>query len=245
MSGFLSLLQLAQSLKLNKASSIAQKLAEKWPPPPPISLFDLVLRGSRDFSSPTIEYADANGYKYDETALWWKRACINLPCFAALQWPDYDSTHLDDVIDGHPVVIQLWKGWCERFLGGLAGFPGGVGAEVGVYHRIPGKARPKSLPFLPPRLESFVLGAIAGVADNDLWWPFPSLNATVAFTLINPITKQIFFTAGPANTYWMCKWMTDESYAQYKRDQGEKMTPAFSTGYLLDYQINGKKYDPW
>src|SRR5439155_316397 len=126
----------------------------------------------QDFSEPVIEYSDANGYKYNETTGWWKQMCIAFPCFAELWWPDYSTSFFDDVIDGHPVVIQLWKGWCPKFLGSKK-FPGGVGAEVGVYHRIPGKTRPTSLPFLPPTLATFILTTMVALGDNNPWWPFP------------------------------------------------------------------------
>ena len=39
-------------------------------------------------------------------------------------------------VDGQPIVIQLWKGWCEQFLGS-AKFPGGIGAEVDVWEPEP------------------------------------------------------------------------------------------------------------
>jgi hypothetical protein len=149
----------------------------------------------QDFSSPTFGYTNANGYSYDETSESWKQMCSSLPCFAAIQWPDYATKVVEDTINGQPVVIQLWKGWCPKFLG-LQKFPGGTGAEVGVYRRIPGKVRPTSLPFLPPAVATFILNTIAGLSDNDLWWPFPELNAQIEYTLTNPVTNQTFFSAG-------------------------------------------------
>ena len=49
------------------------------------------------------------------------------------------------------MVIQLWKGNCPKFLGfiGIESFPGGIGAEVGVYRRIPGRFRPPPFPRPP------------------------------------------------------------------------------------------------
>ena len=60
-------------------------------------------------------YTDANGYDYVETADWWKEACRVLPCFKAVQWPDYGTEIVEDTINGKKVVIQLWKGWCQQF----------------------------------------------------------------------------------------------------------------------------------
>jgi hypothetical protein len=113
--------------------------------------------------------------------------CSELPCFDALQWPGYDSIHLDIEINSESVGIQLWKGWCQKFLG-LQFFPGGIGAEVGVYRRIPGKLRPDSLPFLPDWMEAFILEHLADLTDEDLWWPAPDLRAQLEFTFINPDT---------------------------------------------------------
>jgi hypothetical protein len=210
----------------------------------------------QDFSSPTIGYADDHGYTYVETSELWQQMCSVLPCCLALQWPDYATRIVEDTINGQLVVIQLWKGWCQKFLG-LQNFPGGIGAEVGVYRRIPGRIRPTSLPFLPQPLAAFILNTIATLSDNELWWPFPELQAQIEFTLVNPVTNQTFFCAGPETSYWLAKWMNDGSYTQYQGDQGVRwpwlpswwpgnsQTPFFSADYALDYKINGKSYPRW
>jgi hypothetical protein len=205
--------------------------------------------------SPTITYVDANGYSYNETSDKWKQLCSGLPCFAALQWPDYATMAFDDVINGQPVVIQVWKGWCQKFLG-LQSFPGGIGAEVGVYHKMPGRARPRSLRFVPKPLADYTLSAIANLSDNEIWWPYPELNTQIEFTLVNPVTNQTFFTAGPETSYWLAKWMDDGSYLKYQSAQGKRYfwlppgpsnsrTPWFAVDYKLDYKINGKSYPRW
>jgi hypothetical protein len=193
----------------------------------------------QDFNTPTIQLVDGNGYSYVETSERWKELCSVLPCFAALHWPGYATEVIDDVIiDGHPVVIQLWKGWCQKFLE-LQFFPGGIGAEVGVYRRIPGKLKPQSLPFLPPAFEAFVLNALANLTDNELWWPAPELNARLQFTLINPNTNQAFFSAGPETSYWLTRWMNEPSYVKYWFDRGTN-PPILPDGYILEYTINGQ-----
>jgi hypothetical protein len=205
----------------------------------------------QDFNSPTFQYTDASGYKYDETSEQWKQLCTNLPCFALLQWPGYSTQVVDMMngqpltINGQPVVIQLWKGTCQKFLG-LQNFPGGIGAEVGVYHRIPGRARPtlQSLSFLPTPFAAFIVASIASLTDDQLWWAFPELNTQVEFTLTCPVTNQTFFIAGPETTYWLNKWMDDDSYEKYQGDQ-RNQTPASPTDYLLDYRINGNSYPRW
>jgi hypothetical protein len=200
----------------------------------------------QNFLMPTIGYDDANGYTYVETSELWKDICSQLPCFIALQWPGYLTKIVEDRINGQDVVIQLWIGWCQKFLG-LQDFPGGIGAEVGVYRRIPGKVRPTSLPFLPKQIETDILNGISTLSDNELWWPFPELNAQIEFTLTNPITNQVLFNAGPETSYWLAKWMNEPSYLKYQFDRGLGNTPNFfsATDYLLDYKINGKRYPQW
>jgi hypothetical protein len=197
----------------------------------------------QDLSSPVIQYFDDRGYEYDETAEWWKQDCMAFPCFAALEWPGYTTFAFPDKIDGQPVVIQLWKGTCQKFLG-LNSFPGGIGAEVGVYHVVPGRAITSSLSFLPSGFVTFILDAIANLSGNDLWWAFPELGTRIDFTLTNPVTGKIFFSAGPEVTYWMNKWMFDGSYTQYGNDQGGQI-PSSPTDYILNYRINGRSYPAW
>ena len=189
----------------------------------------------------TVKSVDERGYQFDETSELWKQACLALPSFAAVWWPDYETQVVEDVIDGQPVVIQLWKGWCQKFLGDDA-FPGGVGAEVAVYHRVPGKVPPADLSFLPAQMASFLLDRLATLGGDRLWWPFPELNARIDFELVNPKTNETFFRAGPEQTYWMNRWMGSDSYEKYKAAQGGQV-PLFSAHYKLKYRINGKQYE--
>jgi len=198
----------------------------------------------QDLSSPTIQYTDGLGYEYDETSESWKQLCTDFPSFAALQWGGYSTNVVEGyAIDGHPVVIQLWKGLCQKFLG-LPQFPGGIGAEVGVYRRIRGRTLPTSLSFLPPAFANFILSKIETLIEDQLWWAFPELGTKIEFTLTNPVTNQTFFSAGAEVTYWLNKWMSERSYAKYQSDQGNQ-TPSSYTDYRLDYRINNKSYPPW
>jgi hypothetical protein len=190
--------------------------------------------------SPTNQTVDERGYGYVETAEWWKEACEVLPSFSEVWWPDYSTKVIEDTINGQPVVIQLWKGWCQKFLG-RSDFPGGIGAEVGVYHRVPGKVLPTNLPNFPSKMAAYVLGGLAKLDESHLWWAFPELNTTINFELINPKTNEPFLLAGPEVTYWMNKWMNPGSYEQYKSDQGGKV-PLFAAEYVLNYQIGDKTY---
>ena len=212
----------------------------------------------QDLLSPTIRYSEGAGYNFDETSESWKKLCQSLPCFLALQWPGYATGIIEDVIDGQNVVIQWWKGWCPKFLGfiGVQSFPGGIGGEVGIYRRIPGKVRPTDFSFLPPPLAALVSSAISNLSDNDLWWPFPELNAEVEYSLTNPVNGQRFFAAGPETSYWLAKWMDESSYVKYEGDQGLKWsalpawwpgnsnTPVDPSNYVLEFRVNGKMYGP-
>jgi hypothetical protein len=192
-------------------------------------------------TSPTNVFTDARGYRYVETADWWKKACEPLPSFAEVWWPDYATKVVEGiVIDGKPIVVQLWKGWCQRFLG-RDDFPGGIGAEVGIYQRISGKTPPSQLPSVADNVANVLLRGISRVAPQDLWWPFPALGTEVSFELVHPKSNRVFFSALPEKTYWRNLWMDPSSYEQYRRDVNHDV-PIFSAHYELQYTINGKSY---
>jgi hypothetical protein len=193
-----------------------------------------------DMFSPTVRYVE-NGYEFNETSPEWKEACRNLPCFSAIWWPDYSTEVIEETINGEPIVIQLWIGWCQKFLG-RDDFPGGIGAEVGIYHRIPGQPPPSTIPFMPQKMADWMLARIADLGDEHLWWPYPELQTELEFEMVNPKTGETFFHAGPQKTYWLTKWMTTDSYDEYKKAQHGD-TPWFSVNYNLRYKINGKVYE--
>lgn len=192
---------------------------------------------TQDWDTPTVAAKDGQGFGYVETSEAWKRACAVLPCFSALRWPGYATSVVEDSIGGEPVVIQLWKGWCQKFLE-LDSFPGGVGAEVGVYRRIPGRSRPATLSFLPPPLEKLVLDALGSAADDELWWPAPDLATRLSFTLLNPDGDRPFFAAGPETTYWLTRWMDESSYLRWRLAQGLH-APLRPDAYVLRYTVDG------
>jgi hypothetical protein len=191
----------------------------------------------QDFHTPTIEVVDAEAYSYVETSESWKALCSQLPCFTALQWPGYSTLVIDDEIDGENVVIQLWKGWCPQFLGST--LPGGIGAEVGVYRRRRGSLRLRSLPLVPKFAADYVRARLGEFTDREFWWPFPELEAELEFTLVNPVTGDPVFSAGPETSYWLAKWMSLSSYARYAfRDR--LRVPMLVDNYTLEYSINGR-----
>lgn len=197
-------------------------------------------------ADPTIRYQGQADLSYSETSETWKQLCSGFPCFAAIQWPGYASTVVETVIDGQAVVVQLWKGLCPKFVppfGIVNVFPGGVGAEVGVYRRIPGRVRPTTFPpQLPTSITGLLTTALSTLADQDLWWPAPELMTSLEYTLINPTTGQTVYTAGAETSYWLAKWMEPDSYAAYQK---RGPTPARYEDYILEYTINGRRFPRW
>jgi hypothetical protein len=191
--------------------------------------------------TPGLQISDEAGYKYVETSEEWKTLCAVLPCFSAMHWPDYDTKIIEDKIDGRDVVIQLWKGTCQQFLG-LTDWPGGVGAEVGVYVRAPGRPIP-ALDFLPPLVRPLYTAA-AGLNNDHLWWPDPSLKTEIQFVLHNPLTKTPFFAAGPQTSYWRNRWMAFDSVDKYEANHPGKL-PRWATELKLTFRINDKQYEAW
>ncbi len=204
--------------------------------------------------SPVLAYEE-NGYRFVETSNEWKELCSVLPCFEQVEWPDYSTKIVEDEIDGKPVVIQLWKGWCQQFLG-RDDFPGGIGGEVGIYERVTGRGFPTERPdFFPERMWIF-LHSMSKHANGDFWWPVAEMHE-IEFSLINPINDDLVFHAGPENTYWLNKWMDTGSYDVYCHSQGKRWSwlprwlpknsnvPVFAANYILEYKINGKTYPRW
>ena len=203
----------------------------------------------------TNAYTEPSGYKYVETSDALKEAASALPCTIALQWPNYSTEIVEDTINGKPVVIQLWKGWCQQFLSS-SHFPGGVGAEVGIYERVAGRGFPAIKPDLIPDLMWNAYREASKKAPDELWWPVAEKHE-VEFDFINPVNNTIVFHAGPQNTYWRNKWMDTDSYDDYQNSQGKKWswlpgfvpgnsnTPTLSSNYILEYKINGKTYPRW
>ena len=203
----------------------------------------------------TVAYQEPTGYKYVETSDDLKAAAAALPCFKALEWPDYASTIVEDTINGKPVVIQLWKGWCQQFLSS-PNFPGGIGGEVGIYERVTGKGFPAERPDWCPQALWLFVQQKSKLANGDFWWPVAEMNE-VEYDFINPVNNTVMFHADPQKTYWRNKWMDNQSYEQYKNDQGKRwswlpswvpgnsQTPALAVHYVLQYKINGKSYPRW
>lgn len=193
----------------------------------------------QDFGSPTIRTRDSFGYEYGEIAENWKLLCRQLPCFDALWWPGYATKVIPMTVDGVDVVVQLWKGWCQKFLD-LDTFPGGIGGEVGVYRRDDGRRLTAPRKLLAAYDARLVVHELDELSGRELWWPDPDLATRIGFTFVDPRTGDTLVEAGPEETYWVGKWMHEPSYLRYAlaRHTGFLLP----TDYTLVYTVNGWTY---
>jgi len=215
-----------------------------------------------------------DGYEFVETSQNWKDTCSTLPCFTQCWWADYLTAvvQAELLISGmkRNVIIQLWKGWCQRLGGRLMNdFPGGIGAEVGVYEIVDPAAASNgasgSYWFYEPTKKVDVAAYDArkevachtpsnGVAlprqqmlaansfpPGTVWYPIRRPYPWISFTLT--YDGQEFFQASPQQTYWRTRWMDTSDY----RDKYAKKnsTPPFATQYTLHYKVAGHTFPPW
>ena len=190
--------------------------------------------------------------EYATTSPQWQKWCSYLPSSEIIAWPGYATASKRVWADGQWLTIQCWKGWCQQMLRGVAlpgrlVFPGGVGAEVGVYRDAP----PPS-PFFPwappeyatrdggiPRLRIGPLFDLVGDAwvwwqevkefvqapkDRKLWWAATKAVAgskrPVRFSLSVPGIPEPFIDDYENGTYWTCLWMDRDRHTDWLRSQG-------------------------
>ena len=210
--------------------------ASKWLKPPPPHDVLLPLR-SPTAPSPYITIANETWYSQDggtcpmefvQTSQLWKNLCSALPSsIATTSWPGYRTmVFYDQWIGGFgPLIIQVWKGRCEKFMGDRVNrFPGGVGAEVGVYQRAPGLAR-------------------------NCWVPCVSKMFPLWFCLINPHTQDVVFDSNGQSlsnifetTYWLNRWVSHTDYETFKSKNPSLKLPANPAYYTLEFTVNGVNY---
>jgi len=191
-----------------------------------------------------------------------------------MQWPQYLTAKLEVVIDGEPAVIQCWKGLCEDALSkitvpgiGDIEFPGGFGAEVGVYRRIPGHQGPLGLmPAIPTAWPATLQVAakvwfqaralkidLSGV--TDCWWPADDLvensGSPVTFTLVDPVLGDALISNYSTNRYWTCQWMRPKSFVAWGVNwhlrhltvpPGDLLKIADISTYTLNFSVAGVDY---
>jgi len=133
----------------------------------------------------------------------------HFPCTAAMHWPKYDTRVIKKRLDGRDIVIQLWKGYCPSYMPGMVG---GIGAEVGIYHK------------------SWQPG---------MWWPEYQHPKKISYQLIYPATSKIFYSASEKKCWWRHKWMTEASYLQYLADNPNAPGITSVNEYRLKFKIIG------
>jgi hypothetical protein len=132
------------------------------------------------------------------------------PCIAAMHWPGYETKILERRLDGRDIVIQLWKGFCPSYMPGLVG---GVGAEVGIYHK---------------------------GWQPHMWWPDHQHEKKISFKLIYPNSTKVFFSASQQKCWWRHKWMTDASYLIYRASNPGAPVQINTPTFRLKFKIVGR-----
>lgn len=177
----------------------------------------------------TYRYREPNnqsGYWFNETTDDWKVFWGQYPCSPAVQIPNtyptkfFDDPILSEATESH-VVIQLWKGLCPKFLG-AASYPGGVGAEVGIYYR--------------STLDPF---------SSTEWWPFLTGSFEIQYHLVYQDSEDPIFSTQKEKTWWLNKWMEEESYARFRQNNPRAYPENEAFKYRLVYEINGHTYPTW
>jgi len=218
------------------------------------------------------DYKD--GYEFIETSSNWKQICSTLPCFTQCWWADYLTAVVpaEISISGKKknVIIQLWKGWCQRFGGHPADdFPGGIGAEVGVYEIVDAAEasngaggsywfyKPSEVidrttfvvrreltaaaPLLSVALPRRQMLVANSLPPGTVWYPVGRPYPWISFHLT--FREKTFFTAEPQHTYWRTRWMDPTDYhSKYAKKHD---TPILASQYTLHYKVAGHTFQPW
>jgi hypothetical protein len=186
-------------------------------------------------ADPTV----VDGYAYDSTSAMWKQLCNDLPCDTVMAWSGYVTAIHETTIMGEPVVIQCWKGLCADLVANVTlpppfgdiEFPGGFGAEVGVYRR--DSTRQASAQLVPayPAAWPEVFRSVADawfklriakldlLNQNDYWWPandvVVSSAVPVSFSMVDPVYGDPLISNYSTEPYWTCQWMRPASFARW------------------------------
>ena len=189
-------------------------------------------------------------YFKSEIAEPWKNQCRWLPCFHGVCWPGYAERVIENVPVGNRyLIIHLWKGYCNKFLFSNA-FPGGIGAEIGVYLVQPDswiQAHKGELAtaidiadaVLNPR---FFYKKALELPNPHKWFPAWELDIEMRFKLIDPDTQQVVIDTQPKPGYWCTEWLDVDVYKEWEDCRG---APINGTHLTLQYWINGVRQPDW
>lgn len=157
-----------------------------------------------------------DGYWHCQNTEWWKQQCSKLPCSKALKWETYETKADTWEHKGKYYVIQLWKGHCQKFLD-QNGFPGGYGAEVGLYE------------------------------FGELYWlpcldPIFEMSFKLSFTGLEESEPYVFLDNASVKTWWQTEWIEPESYNLWLEKHGGSGNAPYVMNMKMNYTINGHDY---
>ncbi len=92
----------------------------------------------------------------------------------------YPTNYFKTTINDKEVIIQVWKG----YFSGVLGYPGGIGAEVGLYHPV--------------------------TWTKNLWFPDYKHTENISLKLILKSTNELIFSVSD-NTWWLNSWTQNYS----------------------------------
>lgn len=193
-----------------------------------------------------------NGKDYfnNEIAESWAKQCRWLPCFHGVCWKGYAERVIKNVQVGNRyLIVHLWKGYCNKFLWNND-FPGGIGAEVGVYLVQPDSwidmhkgevatALDMADSIINPN--SYYKKALE-IPNPHKWFPAWELDISMRFKLIDPETNQTVIETKEKPGYWCTEWLELDAYQEWERCRGGKID---GTHLTLQYWINGVKQKDW
>ncbi|MDX1501521.1 MAG: hypothetical protein R3325_04095 [Thermoanaerobaculia bacterium] len=176
-----------------------------------------------------VDRYESGGYWYNRVTENWKTLCQVLPCSPQLHWPGYRTEPRKFVHKNTKYVVQLWKGHCQKYFNDQT-FPGGYGAEVGIYawgagtkEGALGKPRGLWLPAVPApfKIKFRMYYKESGFRKGNEEYSF------------GPHTED-------TKTYWQTQWMEADSYEKFLKDVKPRKVP-YVMNMTLRYWIDGQQ----
>jgi hypothetical protein len=186
-----------------------------------------------------------HGYHFITMSESWRLMCRDMPDSPRVVIPPMYTTAWIDTDD---LVIQVWKGNCPH----VPGLPGGIGGEVGVYRREPGRKveRPRVIPEieklpawqrpLARRAIRWLLWRAQQIVDRDeqVWWPVEANAEPIAMGF--SYDGQPFFAADQADGYWLSRWMTYGSYLRFAATY--RHVPPLARDFAMHFSVGARDF---
>jgi hypothetical protein len=195
----------------------------------------------------SIENVYEGGYHFITMSKSWRAMCRDMPDSPRVVIPPVYATAWIDLPDDD-LVIQAWKGNCPH----IPGLPGGIGGEVGVYRREPGRKleAPRVIPEvdklpvwerpLARRAIRWLLRRAQQIVDEgeQLWWPVEDSREPIAMSFA--YDGQTFFAANQPDGYWLSRWMTYASYLRFAA--AKRHVPAFARDFEMQFSVGAREF---